>query len=183
MTLVCASNPHYRKMGALMLTEPVNHFDRRGVLNAGLLAMASMFARDAFAASTAPAKPALPPSEADNIRLVSEFFAGWQSGSDAEVLGRFMAPDCTIRLGPPYVTVGGRNAAVALFKVLIDEEREKRVIERMQPFGPLVLNIRTAAPSLPRSRHSNRLVGVFVIESGQIREWSDYIVPHDVYFF
>jgi hypothetical protein len=164
-----------------------NSIKRRAAFSALSAFGALAFAGEATASEMPSMKMPERQSHAEkaNLKLLDGFFEAWRQGADAATLGRFLAPDCVVRLGAPYDLAVGRAAAVALFEKIIADGTERRmIVSKTQPFGPLVLNLRSMTVSSPlRRARANRVVGVFAFAgSNEIRDWTDHVVPEGWYF-
>jgi limonene-1,2-epoxide hydrolase len=133
------------------------------------------------AAATLAALPASADTstlEKGNVLLVKDFCAAWSDDSpDAEkIVNQFMADDCVVRFGESVAPVSGHPAAISLFNTFLGngERYELRIMETFAR-GPVVVNARIDS-TLKNSRKANptKVVGVFVIKDGKIKEWSDY---------
>lgn len=130
------------------------------------------------AAITLPAPADTSTLEKTNSQLVKDFCAAWGDDSpDAEkIVNQFMADDCVVRFGESVAPVSGHPAVISLFNTFLGngERYELRILETFAR-GPVVVNSRVDS-TIKDSRKANptKVVGVFVIKDGKIKEWSDY---------
>jgi len=142
---------------------------------------------DAPASGAAPVAPNLnAPSAASagtiqkaNIQLVKDFCKAWgDDPPDAEdMTNKYLADDCVVRFGDTIEPVTGHDAAIALFQTFLSngERYDLKILETFSR-GPVVVNSRIDS-TIKGKRVTNptRVVGVFLVRDGKIKEWSDYV--------
>jgi limonene-1,2-epoxide hydrolase len=133
----------------------------------------------AAAIASLPASADISTLEKSNSQLVKDFCAAWGDDSpDAEkIVEQFMTDDCVVRFGETVAPVSGHTATLGLFNTFLGngERYELKILETFAR-GPIVVNSRIDS-TIKDSRRANptRVVGVFVIKDGKIKEWSDYV--------
>ena len=132
----------------------------------------------AIALASMPAAADQSTLEKSNAQLVKDFCAAWGDDSpDAEkIVNQFMADDCVVRFGESVAPVSGHPATIGLFDTFLGngERYELKILETFAR-GPIVMNSRIDS-TIKDSRKANptKVIGVFVIKDGKIKEWSDY---------
>ena len=134
----------------------------------------------AFVAADAPAGAAeLSESEAANVKLVTAFCAAWSSRNLANVTA-LMSDDAVYRMSQTTPPVTGHAGLVGQMQPWVDtsDTIEFKILETMAK-GPIVINHRIdhfASKTRPIKWEG---VGVFYVENGKIKEWSDYTIKVD----
>jgi limonene-1,2-epoxide hydrolase len=141
---------------------------RMGGAGAALLAFVAADRRAGAAELTA--------SEAANVKLVTAFCAAWSSRNLANVTA-LMSDDAVYRMSQTTPTVTGHAGLVGQMQPWVDssDSIEFKILETMAK-GPIVLNHRVdrfASKTRPVTWEG---VGVFYVENGKIKEWSDYTI-------
>lgn len=158
------------------MTEEIrSHVTRRALLGtAGAGVIAALVGIDAAAAAD------LSEVEKANVKVVNDFCAAWKSG-DPVKLGSFFADDCVVRMAahdPTRPRLAGQSAIVDTLKNLFTRSKVELIVEATFAKGPLVVNSRIDR-IVPQSGSGVRDVyyaGVFFVQNGKIKEWSDYDV-------
>jgi limonene-1,2-epoxide hydrolase len=154
------------------MTDDDKKIERRKLLAAGatgaLLAMVAK-GREAAAAE-------LSESEAANVKLVTAFCAAWSSRNLANVTA-LMSDDAVYRMSQTTPPVTGHAGLVGQMQPWVDSSDtiEFKILETMAK-GPIVINHRIdhfASKTRPVKWEG---VGVFYVENGKIKEWSDYTI-------
>ena len=115
-------------------------------------------------------------SEAANVKLVTAFCAAWSSRDLANVTA-LMSDDAVYRMSQTTPPVTGHAGLVGQMQPWVDtsDTIEFKILETMAK-GPIVLNHRVdrfASKTRPVTWEG---VGVFYVENGKIKEWSDYTI-------
>jgi len=147
--------------------------DRRELLRAcgaGTALVATLTgARSAAAAE-------LTDTEAANVKLVTAFCAAWSTRNLANVTA-LMTDDAVYRMSQTTPPVTGHAGLVGQMQPWVDasDTIEFKILETLAK-GPIVLNHRIdhfASKTRPVTWEG---VGVFYVENGKIKEWSDYTI-------
>lgn len=130
---------------------------------------------------TAPGTAAAPtPGEAANLQRVQDFCATWSAADfDPDVaLAAYLAPEARVRVIDSQPFVSGPAAAAAAFKAFMPNgERVKVKYLSTLARGPLVVTQRIDTMLTPgKPDQEFEVVGVFLLQDGMIREWTDYVV-------
>ena len=147
--------------------------DRRELLRAGG-AGAVFLAALSGARSAAAAE--LSDTEAANVKLVTAFCAAWSTRNLANVTA-LMSDDAVYRMSQTTPPVTGHGGLVGQMQPWVDtsDTIEFKILETLAK-GPIVLNHRIdhfASKTRPITWEG---VGVFYVENGKIKEWSDYTI-------
>ena len=147
--------------------------DRRELLRAGG-AGAVFLAALSGARSAAAAE--LSDTEAANVKLVTAFCAAWSTRNLANVTA-LMSDDAVYRMSQTTPPVTGHGGLVGQMQPWVDtsDTIEFKILETLAK-GPIVLNHRIdhfASKTRPVTWEG---VGVFYVENGKIKEWSDYTI-------
>jgi limonene-1,2-epoxide hydrolase len=127
--------------------------------------------------SAIPAQSAeLSDQEKANVELVNGFCAAWAS-RDIDRPLRFLSEDAAYRMSETTPPVKGHAGVIERLKTYVDESErvEYRVLATFAS-GPIVMNHRIdiyASKARPLTWEG---VGVFFIQGGKIKEWSDYTI-------
>jgi limonene-1,2-epoxide hydrolase len=127
----------------------------------------------AIAAGLAGAARAAPAGNA-NVKLVTEFCDSW---NDPDKSVNFLTPDASVRMVEDQPAVVGPAAVAAAFKGFMGHGETIAVkILSSYAAGPIVVNTRIDTLKTPgKPDQSFKVVGVFTIKGGKIKEWSDYL--------
>ena len=147
--------------------------DRRELLRAAG-AGAALFATLTSAGPAAAAE--LTDTEAANVKLVTTFCAAWSTRNLANVTA-LMTDDAVYRMSQTTPPVTGHAGLVGQMQPWVDtsDTIEFKILETLAK-GPIVLNHRIdhfASKTRPVTWEG---VGVFYVENGKIKEWSDYTI-------
>ena len=147
--------------------------DRRELLRAAG-AGAALFATLTSAGPAAAAE--LTDTEAANVKLVTAFCAAWSTRNLANVTA-LMTDDAVYRMSQTTPPVTGHAGLVGQMQPWVDtsDTIEFKILETLAK-GPIVLNHRIdhfASKTRPVTWEG---VGVFYVENGKIKEWSDYTI-------
>lgn len=144
---------------------------RRNVIAGSAVAALGMLltSRDAHAAE-------LSPQEAANLKTVTAFLAAW-STRDLRQVTAHMTDDAVYRMTEATPPITGAAALIAQMQPWVDTSSaiEFRVLDTFVK-GPMVVNHRIdhfASTTRPLTWEG---VGVFFLQAGKIKEWSDYSI-------
>lgn len=155
------------------MIEPTSHLTRRNVLTtAGAAALAAIsLTRSAEAAEWSEAEKA-------NVKIVNDFCAAWKTRDPIKV-GNFFAEDCVVRMAahdPSRPRLAGQPAMVDTLKNLFSRSSVELIVEETFAKGPLVVNSRIDRVVSQSGTRDVYYAGVFFLQNGKIKEWSDYDV-------
>jgi len=114
--------------------------------------------------------------EKANVQVVNDFCAAWSSRDMAKPLS-FLASDSTYRMTETTPPVKGHAGVIDKLKTYVDASNsvEFKVLETFAK-GPVVMNHRIDS-FLSKARPLIwEGVGVFLVQDGKIKEWSDYTI-------
>lgn len=155
------------------MTQKLAHtLSRRTVVaSAGLLMASTMGASAEIAEMTA--------TEKSNVRLVNDFLKGWAvPEATSSKLAEVVSDDATIQPQQEKPAVTGKTAVIRAFDGYLANGRrwDIKVLETFAK-GPVVVNFRLDASHYPgQTGHGTPVVGVFILQNGKIKGWSDYRV-------
>ena len=152
-------------------------FQRREVLAlAGLTGFSALLTATAASAATDPASAKQSPAETENARVVTAFCKTWSTRDLSKVL-EYLADDCVYRMTETTPTVTGHKAIAERLQPAVEksDQVEFRVLETFAR-GPLVLNHRVDSFKSKTRPLSWEGVGLFFLQNGKIKEWSDYTI-------
>jgi limonene-1,2-epoxide hydrolase len=125
----------------------------------------------------------LPPQAAEwtaqekmNVEIVKDFCAAW-STRDMEKPLAFLTQDCVYRMSETTPPVNGHEGVVQRLKSYVDatDLLEFKIFETFAK-GPIVMNHRIDSFVSKTRPLTWEGVGVFLIQNGKIKEWSDYTI-------
>jgi limonene-1,2-epoxide hydrolase len=109
-----------------------------------------------------------------NVKVVEDFIKAW---NDPDKAVTYLADDASVRMEEDKPAVVGPGPVAAAFKgfmtpgVSISVEIHSTMAE-----GPVVTNIRTdTLKTKGKPDQAFKVVGVFVVKGGKIKEWTDYL--------
>lgn len=121
------------------------------------------------------------PGEAANVKLVKDFCGTWSAKDfDPDVAAKaYFTPDAHVRVLDSQPFVVGPAAIAAAFKPFLTHG-ERFSVKFLSVFakGPLVVThridtqVQAGQPDKPME-----VVGVFLVNQGRIKEWTDYLIP------
>ena len=113
-------------------------------------------------------------AEKANVQIINDFCAAWAS-RDMEKPLAFLSSDCVYRMSETTPPVNGHEGVIQRLKSYIDASNrvEFEVLETFAA-GPLVINRRIDRYISPARPLIWEGVGVFFVQNGKIKEWSDY---------
>ena len=118
-------------------------------------------------------------TEKTNVKLVNDFLKGWAARDATGVkLAEFVSDDVTIQPQQEKAAVTGKAAVIVAFDDYLAKGRrwDIKVLETFAK-GPVVTNSRLDASHYPGQKgHGRPVVGVFIVQDGKIKQWSDYRV-------
>jgi limonene-1,2-epoxide hydrolase len=113
--------------------------------------------------------------EKANVKTVNDFCAAWSTRDISRALP-FLADDCVYRMTETTAPANGHDGVIERLKPTVDSSTlvEFKVLDTAAA-GPIVINHRidrfmTARPFTWEG------VGVFFVQGGKIKEWSDYTI-------
>ena len=145
------------------------NISRRTVFVAGALgavAVAGLSGTAGAAEKSAAAKA--------NIKIVEDFIKSWNE-PDKSVA--FLADDASVRMEEDKPAIVGPAAVSGAFKAFMGHG-ETINVKILSTFaeGPVVTNIRVDTLKTPgKPDQAFKVVGVFVVKKGKIKEWTDYL--------
>lgn len=140
---------------------------RRFILGSAAGSALALFSSGALeAAQTGGGAPA-------TVQLVNEFCAS-VSTLDFTAMRRLFADDIVYRMTETRPPITGADAVMSTYQKLEAKSIEFQVLETFAS-GPIVINHRIDRFVGPRS-FTWEGVGVFFIQDGKIKEWSDYTI-------
>ena len=109
-----------------------------------------------------------------NIKIVEDFIKAWNE-PDKSVA--YLADDASVRMVEDQPPVVGPAAVNAAFKGFMGHGETIDVkILKIFAEGPVVTNIREDTLKTPgKPDQKFKVVGVFVVKKGKIKEWTDYL--------
>ena len=117
--------------------------------------------------------------EKSNVKLVNDFLKGWAAADATSArLAEVVADDATIQPQQDKPAATGKPAIISAFDGYLEKGRrwDITVLETFAK-GPVVVNSRIDASHYPGQKgHGTQVVGVFIVQEGKIRGWSDYRV-------
>ncbi len=128
---------------------------------------------------TAPGNSAaaeLSESERANVKVVEDFCAAW-STRDLTKVTALMTDDSAYRMTETTPPAIGHAALIAQMQPWVDtsDAIEFRIVETFAK-GPLVVNHRVDRFESKTRPLTWEGVGVFFVQNGKIKEWSDYTI-------
>jgi limonene-1,2-epoxide hydrolase len=147
--------------------------DRRNFVAGSALGLAAAIGLPRTAAAQLTA------SEAANVRLVADFCASWSTLDLAQVTS-FMTDESIYRMSQTTPPVTGPAGVIGIMESWFESSSaiEFRILETFAK-GPLVVNHRIDTYSSDTRPLVWEGVGVFFLEDGRIKEWSDYTMRVD----
>lgn len=150
---------------------PSTSCDRRSLIGgaAGLAIIANL-----GAASTAQGQQSA--GEAANLKVVTAFCAAWSSLNLRAVTG-LMSDDAVYRMTESTPPVTGHQALIDQMQPWVDtsDAITFRILETFAK-GPIVVTHRIDTFSSMTRPLTWEGVGVFFVQDGKIKEWSDYTI-------
>ena len=159
------------------MNEPFPKIQRRSLMALGGFAgISGLLTTMATTAATESTSGKESPAETENARIVTEFCKGWSTRDLSKVL-MFLADDCVYRMTETTPAVTGHKAISERLQPAVEksDQVEFRVLETFAR-GPLVLNHRVDRFMSKTRPLSWEGVGVFFLQNGKIKEWSDYTI-------
>ncbi|MDB5393499.1 MAG: epoxide hydrolase [Rhodospirillales bacterium] len=128
------------------------------------------------AAGLAKTAQAATPTKAQkaNIKIVEDFIKAWNE-PDKSVA--YLADDASVRMEEDKPPVVGPAAVGAAFKTFMGhgETIDVKILSTFAE-GPVVTNTRIDTLKTPgKPDQAFKVVGVFVVKKGKIKEWTDYL--------
>ena len=142
---------------------------RRTAIVAGALGAVAVAAMPKIAS----AAPAAGEAKA-NQKVVKDFIAAWD---DPDKAASFLADDASVRMVEDQPAVIGPKAVAAAFKSFMTPgvTISVKVLATFAE-GPVVTNKRIDTMKTPgKPDQAFKVVGVFVVKNGKIKEWADYL--------
>jgi limonene-1,2-epoxide hydrolase len=146
------------------------------VLRRSLLAGSGVAALGALLTSREAHAAELSPQEAANLKVVTAFCAAW-STRDLRQVTALMTADSVYRMTETTPPITGAAALIAQMQPWMETSSaiEFRVLETFVR-GPMVVNHRIDHFSSTTRPLTWEGVGVFFLQDGKIKEWSDYSI-------
>ncbi len=142
---------------------------------AGAAALAAGATNSAFAADAAG--DALSKVEADNIKVVNDFCAAWDT-MDPEKLASFWDDKIVFRMIESMPRVEGKAALIEGTKQFLATRKKAHFkVVRTQAMGNIVINERIDYFTRENGEDAFHITGVFLVKGGKIIEWQDYTWP------
>lgn len=112
--------------------------------------------------------------EKANVQVVNDFCAAWSSRDMAKPLA-FLASDCVYRMSETTAPANGHEGVIQRLKSYVDAT-DRLEFEVLSTFasGPLVMNHRIDKFISTTRPLTWEGVGIFFVQNGKIKEWSDY---------
>ena len=129
----------------------------------------------AAALAAAPAAAAAPSAaEKANLKVVEDFVNSW---SDPDKSVTFLTADAAVRMEENKPAIVGPAAVAAAFKGFMTGGMTLDVkFLSNEALGPVVVNRRIDTLKTPgKPDQAFKVVGVFVVKGGKIKEWVDYL--------
>jgi limonene-1,2-epoxide hydrolase len=135
----------------------------------GVAAVAATLVDSGPAAAAAPSA-----AEKANLKLVEDFVNSW---SDPDKSVTFLASDASVRMEEDKPAIVGPAAVGAAFKGFMTGGVKLTVkFLSNEVLGPVVVNRRIDTLITPgKPDQPFKVVGVFVVKGGKIKEWTDYL--------
>jgi limonene-1,2-epoxide hydrolase len=143
------------------------HLSRRVMVASGLGIVAAGLAEGFAVPEAAAATNA-------NIKLVTDFCNSW---NDPDKAVTFLSPNASVRMVEDQPAVVGQAAVASAFKGYF-AHGETISVKILSSFaeGPVVVNKRIDTMRTPgKPDQSFKVVGVFTVKDGKIKEWADYL--------
>ena len=146
------------------------------ILRRNLLVGSSAAALGALVPSPEAHAAEMSPQEAANLKTVTAFCAAW-STRDLRQITSHMTADAVYRMTETTPPITGAAALIAQMQPWVDSSSaiEFRVLETFVK-GPMVVNHRIDHFSSATRPLTWEGVGVFFLQDGKIKEWSDYSI-------
>ena len=114
--------------------------------------------------------------EKANVELVNAFCAAWTSRDIDRPLS-FLSEDSVYRMTETTPPVRGHTGVIEKLKAYVDEsERVEYKVLASFASGPIVMNHRIDVYASKARPLTWEGVGVFFVQGGKIKEWSDYTI-------
>ena len=116
------------------------------------------------------------PKERANVEVVNGFCAAWKTG-DAAKAGSFLAEDAVVRFiasTDNSPAVSGRSAVVEQMRKYMTGNAIEFIVEETFASGPMVMNRRVDRIAGQGKTRDLKIVGVFFVRGGKIKEWHDF---------
>src|SRR5215831_5596143 len=141
-----------------------------------LIGAGSGFLAPGLAQAQAPQSTGWNAQEKANVEIVDKFCAAWSTRDMAQPLS-FLADDSVYRMNETTPPVTGHAGVIEKLKSYVDESDrvEFKVLETFAK-GPIVTNHRIDSFVSKTRPVTWEGVGVFLVQNGKIKEWSDYTI-------
>ncbi len=141
---------------------------RRNLFVAGSLAAVAVAALPGTAGAAESA------NEKANVKVVTDFVHSWD---DPDKSVTFLSDDASVRMVEDKPAVVGPAAVAAAFKGFMSPGTKLSVkILSTTAEGPVVMNRRIDTLTMPgKPSQPFKVVGVFIVKDGKIKEWADYL--------
>ena len=113
-------------------------------------------------------------NEKGNVKVVNDFIAAW---NDPDKAVTFLSDDASVRMVEDKPPVVGPAAVGAAFKGFMSPGTKLAVkVLQTTAEGPVVMNRRIdALTEAGKPPQAFKVVGVFIVKNGKIKEWADYL--------
>lgn len=142
---------------------------RRTAFVAGALGAVAVAGLTGASATAAPTE-----AQKANIKIVEDFIKAWNE-PDKSIT--YLADDASVRMEEDKPPVVGPTAVNAAFKAFMGhgETIDVKILSTFAE-GPVVTNTRIDTLKTPgKPDQAFKVVGVFVVKKGKIKEWTDYL--------
>jgi len=114
--------------------------------------------------------------EKANIQTVNDFCAAWSTRDMAKPL-QFLSDECVYRMTETAAPAKGHAKVIEKLKSYVDatDRLEFKIVETFAK-GPIVMNHRVDSFVSKTRPLTWEGVGVFLVQDGKIKEWSDYSI-------
>src|SRR6266581_3781945 len=114
--------------------------------------------------------------EEANIQTVNDFCAAWSTRDMAKPL-QFLSDECVYRMTETAAPAKGHAGVIEKLKYYVDatDRLEFKIVETFAK-GPIVMNHRVDSFVSKTRPLTWEGVGVFLVQDGKIKEWSDYSI-------
>lgn len=147
---------------------------RRGLVAAGAVGALGMAALPVVARAEEMSMAKAAGGGNANVKVVNDFIAAW---TDPDKAVTFLTDDAAIRMEEDKPAIIGPAATAAAFKGFMSGGTTLSVkVLSTTVKGPVVMNTRVDTLKTPgKPDQAFKVVGVFVVKKGKIKEWTDYL--------
>src|SRR5207244_2475589 len=111
-----------------------------------------------------------------NVQIVKDFCGAWSTRDMSKPL-EFLSRDCVYRMTETTAPANGHEGVIQRLKSYVDvtSRLEFKILETFAK-GPIVMNHRVDSFVSTTRPLTWEGVGVFLVQDGKIKEWSDYTI-------